>query len=456
MSLPELRKAVPAKYPIRDYPDITHSLRCQYPVPDWDVAYSLTEGREVINPRPRDESTIFHAFADQTIGFITYSEGCNDDVNKIVWSALGWDPDADVLDVLRQYGRYLIGLGDRRRRRLCPGALRPGAELARAALDQRLGRDDARSSSASMERSVTRRRCWRTGGSSRRSIAPITTPYVRSRLIYETDLEEQALATAARARATRVAGGDGPGRERSSTGRSPSRSPPICGRRVFELAEALFQSIRMQLSVPRYKAIAVGRGATLDTIDVPLNNRIWLKQRFAAIRDARAARKRGSREIDAIVNWTNPGPGGFYDDLGDPHRRPHLVSGSCLSTRTRLAPRADDGLRPGPQLAALLVPARRDACRPAASDALHRPRPGRRLQGPRRLHRRHVPGESAAHGQRLDRGASLPRSSRRDMTPLEFDIPREATRTGVARPELARRVGPRRQRPRLPGEPRCG
>ncbi len=92
VSLPELRNALPAKYPIRDYPDITHSLRCQYPVPDWDVAYSLTEGREVINPRPRDEAAIFHAFADQTIGFITYSEGCNDDVNKIIWSALGWDP----------------------------------------------------------------------------------------------------------------------------------------------------------------------------------------------------------------------------------------------------------------------------------------------------------------------------------------------------------------------------
>ena len=113
VSLPELRKALPAKYPIRDYPDITHSLRCQYPVPDWDVAYSLTEGREVINPRPRDEAAIFHAFADQTIGFITYSEGCNDDVNKIVWSALGWDPEADVLDVLRDYGRCLVGLHGR-------------------------------------------------------------------------------------------------------------------------------------------------------------------------------------------------------------------------------------------------------------------------------------------------------------------------------------------------------
>ena len=54
--------------------------------------------------------------------------------------------------------------------------------------------------------------------------------------------------------------------------------------RVFELAEALFQSIHMQLSVPRYKAIDVGRGATLDTIDQVLNNRPWLKGRFAAIR----------------------------------------------------------------------------------------------------------------------------------------------------------------------------
>ena len=51
--------------------------------------------------------------------------------------------------------------------------------------------------------------------------------------------------------------------------------------RVFEMAEALFQSIRMQLSVPRYKAIASERGANLDMIDMPLNNRGWLLARFA-------------------------------------------------------------------------------------------------------------------------------------------------------------------------------
>jgi hypothetical protein len=46
MSLPALRAAVPKRYPIRHYPDITHSLAAQYPVPEWDVAYAATEARE--------------------------------------------------------------------------------------------------------------------------------------------------------------------------------------------------------------------------------------------------------------------------------------------------------------------------------------------------------------------------------------------------------------------------
>jgi hypothetical protein len=97
--------------------------------------------------------------------------------------------------------------------------------------------------------------------------------------------------------------------------------------RVFELAEALFQSIRMQLSVPRYQAIAADRGANLDTIDAPLNNRAWLKQGFAEARRIPDEAQR-LRAIGEIVNWTDPGPGGFYDDLGNPSRQPHLVPGA--------------------------------------------------------------------------------------------------------------------------------
>jgi hypothetical protein len=107
--LPTLRKQIPRQYPIRLYPDITHSVECQFPVPDWDTAYAYTEGREVINPRPEGSANILRRYAPHSIGFISYSEGCNDDVNKIVWSALAWDPEAKVVDVLREYSRYFIG-----------------------------------------------------------------------------------------------------------------------------------------------------------------------------------------------------------------------------------------------------------------------------------------------------------------------------------------------------------
>ncbi len=73
------------------------------------MAYALTEGREIINPRPVDQANILRQSLSTTAGFITYSEGCNDDVNKFVWSALGWDPDQPVAQVVRSFSRYFIG-----------------------------------------------------------------------------------------------------------------------------------------------------------------------------------------------------------------------------------------------------------------------------------------------------------------------------------------------------------
>ncbi len=108
-SIADLRARVPKKYPIRFYPDITHSRQSEFPVPAWDFAYAATEGREVINPRPIGEAAIFRRYAPYSSGFVTYSEGCNDDVNKFIWSQLGWNPDANIADILRDYSRFFIG-----------------------------------------------------------------------------------------------------------------------------------------------------------------------------------------------------------------------------------------------------------------------------------------------------------------------------------------------------------
>jgi hypothetical protein len=82
----------------------------------------------------------------------------------------------------------------------------------------------------------------------------------------------------------------------------------------------------MQLSVDRYQAEAVERGGNLDTVDAPLTNGPWLVKRLREIR-VLASPQEQIRAIEEVLNWTDPGPGGFYDELGDIARPSRLVRG---------------------------------------------------------------------------------------------------------------------------------
>ncbi len=319
-SLPELRRAIPARYPIRHYPDITHSRQCQYPVPDWDVAHAVTSARECINPRPLGEASIFRLLQPYTIGFLTYSEGCNDDVNKCVWSGLGWNPQARVDDILREFARYYIG--DDYTENFAQGLMAlegnwQGELLTNRNVYTTLAQFQA------MERDAPNHvlKNWRFQQALYRAYYDA---YVRARLVRETDLEERAME---RLRdAPRVGAVQAMAEAERILDIADERPAADWRARVFELADELFASIKMQTSVPRYKAISVDRGATLDLVDVPLNNRLWLKEQFAQLRDLSVESER-LRGVAAIVNWTDPGPGGFYDDLGKLGRQPHLVVG---------------------------------------------------------------------------------------------------------------------------------
>jgi hypothetical protein len=107
-------------------------------------------------------------------------------------------------------------------------------------------------------------------------------------------------------------------------------SHPSLRKHIGDLADKLFHTIQLQSSVARYRAIAVDRGATLDTVDFPVGDSRFFKAQFDEIRaipDEAARRER----VRAIVNWTDPGSGGFYDDLGNPSAQPHLVRGLPFS-----------------------------------------------------------------------------------------------------------------------------
>ena len=184
--------------------------------------------------------------------------------------------------------------------------------------------------------------------------------YTRSRLLYETGLEDQAMLEL---RNARTLGADAAmNRAEAILDRAATdRVAEAWRARIFELAEALFQSIRMQLSVPRYKAIAVDRGANLDTIDYPLNNRLWLeaeiRRRSDALHRTRAPqRNRRHRPLDRsrprriLRRSRQPHPAAapgarprlrerpglspvFAGRIRSPARHPHLLVDSC-----RIAP----------------------------------------------------------------------------------------------------------------------
>ena len=295
-TLAELRKELPKQYPIRRYPDITHCLDAQYQVADWDPAFYVTLYREPINPRPTAYAKIFRDWDEYTVGFITYSEGVNDDVNKFIWSCLGWDPDMTVEAILLEYAKYFIG--DRYAEKFAEGLL--GLEQNwQGELLTNVGVYETLKIFQEMEKNATPQELlnWRFQLALYRAYYDA---YIRRRLIYETELEEKAMDVLRDAEQL----GSLSTMDKAEAILDKAETEKVAAdwrARTFELAEALFQSIRMQLSVDRYQAKSTRRGGNLDLIDVPLNNSRELNRLFRKIRRINSEEQRlaGIAEITA-------------------------------------------------------------------------------------------------------------------------------------------------------------
>jgi hypothetical protein len=323
--IPETRKRLSAKYKLRHYPDITHTVRCQYPVPWWDPAFALTLGRECPNPRPVFYAYLHNWLAPYTDGFLTYSDGIHDDVNKAIWSARGWDPQVEVRDVLKDYVRVFFQ-----------------PELAEAAADGILALEKNWEGSLAENGAVEGTLAlwqalqaeaphlkdnWRWQLSLLRSTYDA---YVRRRLLYETRLEGEANTALAKARDLGAANAMRDAQQILERATTEPASPEL-RRRIVELCEALFQSIGLQTSVTKYQASGAERGAILDHVDYPLNNRWWLEDEFAKVRAMESEQVKVER-LEGISAWENPGPSSFYDNLGNPAKSPHVVRGEDWHT----------------------------------------------------------------------------------------------------------------------------
>lgn len=325
----EQRARTPKRYPIRRYDDIGHAVRAQYTVPEFDPILARTLGREPFAPRPLGHANIHNRFAEFSDGFVTYSDGIGDDVNKFVWSALGWDPDRPVDNIVRDYARFFFGedIADEVSRGLFlfeENLLGPLATNEKSEESYLLWKGLEDKADATLLAN------WRFQSCLMRAYFD---HYTRLRHIAALAQEAEALAVLRDAPKLGVEKAIAQAREILARSDQDETAKAL-RKRIEALGAELYKSIGAQLDVKNYKGRNPERGAILEFLDIPLNNRLWLAWEMDAILagtpsgsltegavegDIRLAR------LDRVANWEEPGEGGFYDDLGNAAKQPHLV-----------------------------------------------------------------------------------------------------------------------------------
>ena len=317
----ETHYRLPAKYKHRLYPDINHNVRCEYPVHNWDQAFALTIGREGTNPRPVYFSKIHKTYTPFIEGFVSYSDGVGDDVNKVIWNMRGWDIGAELDNILMDYGRFYFG-----EKLAAPtkdgifalehnwnGPIKTNGSIATTfEFWKKLEKDNPHLKDNWRWQMLVLRAYYDN--------------YQRLRKIYETGLEDQANNILAQANKI--------GSEKAMTKAleivNKADTEPVAQalyQKIVDYCDALFNSIGLQTSVLKHQAAYTERGCILELANYPLNNRWWLEDEFNKINKLPTENEKIAR-LDVIRNWENPGPSGYYDNVSDIAQSPHVLTTS--------------------------------------------------------------------------------------------------------------------------------
>ena len=183
---------------IRNYPDITHNVDCQFPVRIWDLAFALTLHRECYNPRPLAMKTIQNVSRlHLRFALVFRRHQRRREQVRLGRSGLGSFDAGDrniarLLSVVHQPCRW---------RRNSPGTSGAGKELGGAAGRQSPGRGHARTMAGTGE--DVHAGCEGGYRFQMGLLRAYYDAYVKRRLIRETELEAKATEALRRTRPAR-------------------------------------------------------------------------------------------------------------------------------------------------------------------------------------------------------------------------------------------------------------
>ncbi len=300
-----LRKKVPGHLPIRFYPDITHNLRCEYPVhfdrDDWHYALCAGLSRECTNPRPLEYAYLHSQTKDFVCGSVSYSEGITDDVNKFVWSSLDYDDNQSIKGILQDYARlFFAGVPSYI---IAEAILKLeenwyGDPAENEGIDKTLGIFRSLS-----EKYIFLNKNWRFNQLFFRALCDWL---IRHRRIFENSLIEKAKSLV----------NQGNLQEAKAVLQTDYDWEYKAARKEIDaLAALLFDEIGLQLDVENYHADSWERGAVLETIDLPVTDRAWLLGRFEYAERSDSEKKDGF--IKRVFNRNRVESDEFYYSVAE-------------------------------------------------------------------------------------------------------------------------------------------
>jgi hypothetical protein len=316
----DIRCDLPSQYEIRHFPEICHPRWSQYPIPQWDRVFSIVWPRnQSIYAMPTMMRDIYLATRENTMGALPYNHtGTYNDLNKFVWTYVGWDPEAPVEEILRAYARLFFAHDFKR----SPVDNSPRKTEKEILIDQAVDYvtkglllleenwsgplDENNSTEQALEHWTRIAECIGGPGENWRvemflEKARIDAQ-IKRKYDFEKALEREAYEIMRNARPGTIA---------------ETREKVIT---VLARVDREFQDKNDFLSELRRLGLTDkfgDREEIVGNIYTSFNDRNWIIDMLEKCNS--------TDDLSAILDYEDPGPGGFYDNLGVIGEQPHLV-----------------------------------------------------------------------------------------------------------------------------------